>query len=140
MTYAVQQDLIDRYGESELIQLTDKTNSGEIDAPAVARALTDTDSEINGYLATRMATPLAVVPSVVVDKACQIARYKLSVDHASARVTQDYQDALVWLANVAKGLVSLGDATAQATPTAADTPQFTPAHPRTFTRRSLRDY
>ncbi len=142
MTYAVQQDLVDRYGTDELILLTDKADppSGEIDATAVTRALTDTDSLINGYLATRMTTPLVTVPSVVVSYACAIARYKLSVDHASARASQDYEDAIAWLVNVAKGLVSLGDTTAPATPTAADTPSFTPPTRRFFTKRSLRDY
>ena len=52
MTYASQADLVGRYGESMLVDLTDRAEppAGEIDAGVVTRALEDTDAAINGYL------------------------------------------------------------------------------------------
>ena len=43
MTYATQQDLVDRFGNEELVQLTDRSNlpPSEIDATAVTRALAE---------------------------------------------------------------------------------------------------
>jgi phage gp36-like protein len=118
VTYATQQDLIDRFGEDELIQLTDRDipPSGEIDATAVARALADTDGRIDGFLASRYPLPLSSVPAEINRLACDIARYflaRLPTDEMRKR----YDDATAWLTNVAKGQFSLGlDANQQETP------------------------
>ena len=58
MTYALQQDLIDRFGESELIQLTDRTNvpPTDVDDVVVGRALADADGTIDGYIGKKYAS------------------------------------------------------------------------------------
>lgn len=107
MTYATQQDLIDRIGAVELAQLTDRTNGVVIDAAVLGRALADADAEIDGYLATRYQLPLATVPTVLVRLAADIARYRLYDDRTTDAVRQRYDDATKLLGNMAKGLVML---------------------------------
>lgn len=141
MTYATQQDLIDRYGEEELVQLTDRTDppQGAIDATVVARALADADHEINGYLAARYALPLASTPQVLVRLACDIARYRLYDDRATEAVTQRYRDAARFLEAIAKGQVNLGLDAANQAPASSGGPQHS-APGRIFTGDTLADY
>lgn len=108
MTYATQQDMTDRFGEEELIELTDRANLGVIDATVLGRALADADAEINGYLASRYTLPLASVPPVLVAKASDMARYYLYDMRVTEAVKARYDDAVKYLQSLAKGLVSLG--------------------------------
>lgn len=109
MSYAAQQDMVERFGADELIQLTDRATppSGAIDATVVSRALTDADAEINGYLAGRYTLPLLTVPTVLKRLACDMARYYLYDDHATEQVTQRYKDAVKFLMGVTRGDVKL---------------------------------
>jgi phage gp36-like protein len=108
MTYATQQDMIDRFGSTELIELTDRANLGSIDTTVLGRALADADAEINGYLASRYTLPLLSVPPVLVAKACDIARYYLYDVRVTEAVKARYDDAVSYMQSLAKGLVSLG--------------------------------
>jgi len=100
MGYATQADLVTRYGERELIQVTDKAKppTGDMDEAVVARALADADAEIDARIGIRYSVPLTVTPSIIVDSACRIARYKLHEDRATEKIRQDYEDALRFLA------------------------------------------
>ena len=108
MTYASQQNLIDRFGEVELIQLTDRDSLGAIDAAVVARALADADAEINGYLSTRYTLPLSPVPAVLEKLACDIARYQLFENKAVDTVVERYENSIRFLKDVVSGKVTLG--------------------------------
>lgn len=109
MTYATQQNLIDRFGEDELIQLTDRGNLGVIDATVVSRALADADARINGYLAVRYSLPLsAPLPTELERLACDIARYALYEDRVTEIVEKRYQDAIALLRDVSAGRAELG--------------------------------
>ncbi len=104
MSYAARTDLVARYGERELVQVTDKAKPpvGQADEDAIARALADADGEIDARISVRFAVPLAGdAPPVVVDVACRIARYKLHGDKATERIRADYEDAMRFLADVA---------------------------------------
>lgn len=111
MTYAVLQDLIDRYGEEELMQLTDRATRPEaaIGQDPVIRALEDADRRINGYLGVRYAMPLSTVPPIVVGWACVLARYFLHKDGAPDNVVRDYRDAVAELKDAAAGRLSVPD-------------------------------
>lgn len=133
MTYATQQHMIDRFGEQELIELTDRATLGAIDAVVLGRALDDADGEINGYLATRHTLPLAPVPLVLTRVACDITRYFLYEDRATEAVRTRYQDAIKFLRGVSDGSITLGvDATNNA-PVEPGGPQFSSGG-RVFTR------
>jgi phage gp36-like protein len=139
MTYATQQDMVDRFGSDELIQLTDRTNIGAIDSTVVSRALGDADAEINGYLAAQYSLPLDTTPAVLVRLACDIARYQLSADRVTEAVRDRYKDAVAMLRSLARGEAQLGVATGQA-PTPTDSGIAYTAPERVFSGSTLRDY
>ena len=70
MTYASQQDLIDRFGETELKQLTDRDLDDAIDAVVVEQALADADKTIDAYIGRRYDLPLASTPALLIGLAC----------------------------------------------------------------------
>lgn len=109
MTYATLQNLTDRYGARTLVALTDRGEvaTGVVDADVVARALADTDAQIDGYLATRYALPLAAVPALVSDLAQVIAIWKLHPYDPDAKIRKDYDDALRVLRDIADGRARL---------------------------------
>lgn len=53
MSYATQQNLVDRFGQVELVQLTDLENTGALNTTRLAAALADASATIDGYLAGR---------------------------------------------------------------------------------------
>lgn len=105
MTYASLQQLIDRFGEQVLLDLTDRASPavGAIDPAVVDRALADTDAAIDGYLAGRYALPLVDVPPRVVDLALTIAIYKLHPFEPDPKITRDYEQAMKALLAIARG-------------------------------------
>lgn len=108
MAYCTHQDLIDRFGEEELIQLTDRTNTGAIDAQVLDQVIADADAEIDGYLASRpYVLPLNPVPTALVRIACEITRYHLYDDHAPENIEKRYDNAVKFLRAVSKGDVVL---------------------------------
>jgi phage gp36-like protein len=110
--YAAFADLVARYGEAEIAQLTDRDTppSGAADEAVAERALLDADAEIDAYLAGRYALPLASPPPVLRRVACDIARYRLWDDRASEEVRLRYEDARRLLQAIADGHVALGAA------------------------------
>ena len=139
MAYATQQDLIDRFGESEVIALTDRSDppAGAVDAAVAALALSDADSEIDVYVGRRYTLPLEPVPTVLVRVACDIARYRLSddADVLTEEVSNRYNGALRLLRDLAAGKATLG----VAAPPVLDSPRVN-AQPRVFTRETLADF
>jgi phage gp36-like protein len=103
VSYANRDELQARFGEAELVQLTDRTKSGQVDDAVLARALADADAEIDSYLAGRYALPLDTVPPVVVAAACDLARFRLYGIRAPEPVRQRYEDARAWLRDLAAG-------------------------------------
>lgn len=136
MTYATKQDLIDRFGNTELAQLTDRTNGTTIDDAVLNKALADADAEINAYISVNHVLPLLPVPANLVRVAGDIARYYLYEDRVTERVKQRYDDAIAFLKNVAAGRASLGVDAAGAAPAPAQTVQF-PASQKVFIREDI---
>lgn len=137
--YATQQDLIDRFGETEVAQLSDRTTNGAaIDPVVVASKLADADAEIDAYLQAKYTLPLAVVPPVLARIACDIARYHLYDDRATDQVTARYKDAIRFLENLAKGAVSLGT-DPSTTPASSGAPEHFTGTP-VFNRDTLKDF
>lgn len=137
MGYATQQNMIDRFEEKELIQLTDRDNTGAVDAAVLGQALADADAKIDGYLASRYTLPLASIPSALVRIACDVARYFLYDNHATEEVRNRYKDAEKFLISLGKGEITLGPDPAGAQ--VAGSPQ-TSAPERVFTNETLKDF
>lgn len=118
MAYVTENDLTQRFGAEELIQLTaTDPRATAPDADVLARAIADAEAEIDSYLAARYQLPLPAVPAVLTRVACDIARFRLWNDRASDEVRQRYEDARRLLEGLARGAVALG------LPAAADRPQ-----------------
>lgn len=115
MPYCTQQNLVDRFNQLELIQLTDRANppAGTINTTVLNQAIADADAEINSYL-TGYTLPLATVPANLVRIACDITRYYLYDDSMVEQVKTRYDSAIKYLTQVAKGTISLGPDTAGA--------------------------
>ena len=111
MPYATQADLIDRFGETELAQRTNRVDGLTIDVVVLGRALADADAEIDSYLATRYALPLATVPAVLVRLGADLARYRLYDDGVPETVRLRYQDAVSLLKRMASGEVRVAGST-----------------------------
>ncbi|MEW4983072.1 MAG: phage protein Gp36 family protein [Cycloclasticus sp.] len=108
MSYCTLQDLRDRYGDDELIQLTDRTNIGTINESVVNRAVADADGEIDGYLGGRFNVPADPITKSLVRVACDISRYYLYDDGATEAVVRRYNDAVKFVKSIGKGEISIG--------------------------------
>lgn len=109
MPYATSDQLIERFGERMLVDLTDRADvpTGTIDTAVIGRALADTDAVIDGYLAGRYALPLAETPPQLLDLALSIAIYKLHPSAPDPKIEKDYDGALKTLVQISTGVVRL---------------------------------
>lgn len=115
MSYATAQDMLSRFGESELAQITNTDNptATSYDPIVLDSALGDGAEEIDGYLrSAKYALPLASTPALLTRLNCDIARYILWDQAAPEAVKIRYQDAVKILQGLAAGKVSLGIETA----------------------------
>lgn len=106
--YCTQQDLIDRFGNDELVEISDKADSGAINAVVVQQAIDDAVATVNGHLAGRYELPLVNPPHILKKLTCDIARYNLYDEGATEAVEKRNDDAVKFLTKVAEGKVSLG--------------------------------
>ena len=107
MSYASLADLVSRFGEQELIQLTDTENVGEIDTLTVSKALADADAEIDAALRGRYQLPLSTTPELVVRIACELTREALYADSPSETVKDRAKNARLLLTGIASGKMRL---------------------------------
>lgn len=100
------QDLIDRFGESELQELSDKDHYQHIDHTVINHAIDDATDEVASYLQAvglvRMDGGTWVysggaTPKALTIKTCDIARYYLYEDGVTEIVEQRYKQAVDWL-------------------------------------------
>jgi phage gp36-like protein len=138
MPYATQQDLVDRFTEAQLLAIADRDADSALDADVVTKALDDASEEIDSYISTRYALPLATVPGRLVAVASDIAFYKLHPAAAPEDVRQRYDDAIAFLKNVSKG-VALLDVGGAEPPVAAAGVDFEGPE-RVFTRDSMKGF
>lgn len=134
MTYASQQDLIIRFGEEEITQLSDRNRDGAIDVDVLTTALNDADHEIDSYLAGNYILPLPEVPPLLVRLAADIARYRLFDDVVPDEVRNRYTDAVRLLRGLADGSVSLGISTASAPGATGEVIAVVPSNPSNWSR------
>ena len=112
MVYAQPSDMIARYPNRDLVQLTneDPTETA-VNQDVLAQALADASAEIDGYLESRFRLPLSDAPAVLTRLACDIAMYRMQALrplHDLAEARKRYEDALAMLVRVADGTLTLG--------------------------------
>ena len=104
MAYCTIQNLIDEFGESEIIALTDRDRVGVVGTVVADKCIARADRLINQYLG---ALTLPVPIDTVTDIACDIVRYFLYTDMAPDQVTARYKDAVARLAMMQKSQLSI---------------------------------
>ena len=111
MAYASVADMVARFGDLEVIELTDRSHSGQIDEAVAKTALEDATAEIDAYLG-RFRRPFYDVPPILKRLCCDIARYRLSavgLTGITDEIRNRYKiDVLDLLRALAKGDVQLG--------------------------------
>jgi phage gp36-like protein len=107
MAYIDSTDMEDRFGLVELVQLTDRANTGDVDDLILQRAMDDAEAEANSYLRGRYAIPVSPVDGMLRAAVADMARYRLYDEQATEQVTERYNRAVRWLQDVARGLVNL---------------------------------
>lgn len=102
MNYATQADMVSRFGELEMIQLTDRDRLGVIGIAVLAQALADATAYADGFLGRVYQLPLRgcaqpeaggvvtyLPPPVLTRLVCDLARYYLFTngdkDHEAVR-------------------------------------------------------
>lgn len=108
MAYIDKALLINLFGEKELIELTDRANTGQINDDVLTRAMTTAEAEADSYIGTIYDLPLPSTPPSLVSFVADIARYQLFDGEPTELVAVRYDHAVKWLTNVSKGIVSLG--------------------------------
>jgi phage gp36-like protein len=110
MSYAQIADMVARFGQREMIQLTDQSTppADQVD-PTVAQPALDAASAImDGYISVKYALPLVAPTSpMLVEMCCDIARYRLYRDQVTETVANREKRAMTWLREVAQGLVKI---------------------------------
>jgi phage gp36-like protein len=141
--YCTQTDIESAIPAATVIQLTDDSGSGAADADIVADAIAKADAIIDGYCAVKYSVPLSPVPAVIKGLSVDIAiknLYARKVEEMPAARKDAYDNAISFLKDVSRGLVSLGvdpepEASSQGSPETNKT-----ASDRIFTRESLRGF
>ena len=108
--YATMAEMIARFGEHDLMLLTERANStpGQINTPVLDQAIADASAEIDGFLAGRYTLPLTTVPPILERICCDIARFYLGSDNAPEVIEKRYDIAIAYLKDVGTGKLSLG--------------------------------
>ncbi len=142
MAYATAQDMIDRFSEQQLKEVTDP-DVETIRTEALDRALEDASDEIDGYLEGRYRLPLPNPPRSLRIIACNVAMYRL-LSLRQIDVMEDqrkrYEDAVKFLRAVANGDINLGLTPSHETVQPAGGPTMREGPARTFSRDRLRGY
>lgn len=134
--YATTADMIVRFGQAEVLALSDPEDTGEVDQGVLDVAISDASAEIDSYLAGRYRLPLDPRPKHLTRICCDIARYRMTGDDRQETdpIVVRYRAAIRYLELVASGKVTLGPAEDGITPSSDNAVQFTQGE-RVFARR-----
>ena len=123
MIYASVKDMVDRYGERELVALTDRDGVGQINAVLLNRAIGDAVAFVDGFVGRVYQLPLVgcaqastsvgaaiqyVAPPVLTRITCDLARYYLYTDLPDEHeVTRRHKQVILELKAIADGSTQL---------------------------------
>lgn len=138
--YATKQNMIDQYGESSLVELTDRAEppTGEISDAILDAALDDADVTINSYISKRYKSPVVVGSAPLRRVSTRLAFYFLHRNNYPDTVRQEYEDALDYLKQISRGDVVLDVAGIE--PTSAPAQVQVDDSDRVFTRDNLKGF
>lgn len=137
MAYATINDMVERFGQIELIRLStrDGVLPEAIDGARVAELLEDASSVIDSHLRRRYATPLNPAPREIRRACCILARYDLAQggdQTPSEAMETERSQIMKWLRELAEGNARL-----DLGPAPTDTSARVSDRPREFTGLGL---
>lgn len=139
--YATQQDMIDRYGEDDLLIAADHDGDGVADAAVVTQGLSDATDVIDTHIGARYTLPLTTVPAVLKRLCVDIAIYLMSKPPS---VTEEkrkrYEDAVKLLQAISTGKVSLGISSSESAATTDGAETNKTSSDRIFTLDKMTGY
>jgi phage gp36-like protein len=140
VSYALVADLVARFGQREMIQLTDRsTPPADVVDPAVAQPALDAASAImDGFISVKYALPLTATSPLLVEICADVARFRLYADQAPEIVQKRNDSAMGMLRQIAQGVMKI-DAASQEPPPRADVIETSGPERRT-TRDQLRRF
>jgi phage gp36-like protein len=116
MSYCTSADLVARFSETEIAQLSDMEGRETINEAVVDIAINSASSEIDSYLAWRYVTPITDnAPDHLRSVCVDLAYYNLHNQRPSQTAIKRKEDALGWLKMVAGGSIKLPVASAYET-------------------------
>ncbi|VWB82146.1 hypothetical protein BLA13014_03783 [Burkholderia aenigmatica] len=135
--YATVEFMTKRFGQREVIALSDREQTGEVDSTVLADALDEASAEIDTYLAGRYALPIDPQPKMLAGTCCDIARYRLCGGETvmTDEIDKRYKAAIAFLKLVASGDVTLGSTTTGSVTQPDNSVQFVTGT-RVFSRES----
>jgi phage gp36-like protein len=110
--YATVEAMKRKFGESELIQLTeteppylDVINMDKLNA-----AMNEANSEIDAYVGSRYALPLQIIPPFLTEIGCNLARYYAVTGDLAENdpIKNRYESSIKTLTKISKGELVLG--------------------------------
>ncbi|HRL00932.1 MAG TPA: DUF1320 domain-containing protein [Vitreoscilla sp.] len=116
MNIITRDDLLERFGEKELMELTDREAYAVINDNVLQKAIEDAEAEAGAYLQAA-GLVLKAPPKALVIKTCDIARYYLYENGVTDIVEARYKQAISWFKDVVKNPQMLD---ANATPKASN--------------------
>lgn len=139
--YCTQGDILDAMDESDVILYTDDDDTGGINTDAVAKAITGASALIDARIGAKYTVPLAPIPEIIKETACDIALYKISSRRGQApeEYRNKYTDAVKFLKDLASGNSVIPDATPATSTVSADSVVFT-SDTRMFSRDKLKGW
>jgi len=111
MSLITKQDMIEAFGEQELIELTNLDAYGldqSIDDVRLDKAIAYAESIGYSYVARRHSFPLSGKPLALLHRLLDIARYQLEHGQPREDVQRRYTESIKWLEGVARGDINLG--------------------------------
>ena len=114
--YATVEAMKRKFGESELIQLTE-TEPPYLDAINMDKlnaAMQEANSEIDAYVGSRYPLPLQLIPPFLTEIGCNLARYYAVTGDLSENdpIKNRYESSIKTLTKISKGELTLGSSPA----------------------------
>lgn len=108
--YSTEDDLKNYVPESQLIEITDDNNLGQIDEDKLTDALRRAQNYIDSFLRGRYDLPLTTIPESIRDLSIKLSAYFLFKRSLLVTlpepVKEDYEDATTYLKEIQKGKVN----------------------------------
>lgn len=111
----LKEHVLETFMSNDFFDISEDLQKEAILIQVVEDAISDADSEVDGYLSKRYPTPLSVVPGVINKISKDIAIYNIASrsgmksDERENNYYVRYKNAIKYLENLAKGIVNLPD-------------------------------